>query len=192
MYNSEIYADDTNLHYYMSSANLCDQGVSMDDQSIETSKILFLNETPSFILPKTKLVLYITEKWFRVDNAERNLSIYYNNNYLFTFSKATEVSSKCEQSSLNKPPYNKPSPYLYIGLNRIIADRSQTGSGLCNAEISFLNCYTAPEPDLDINVAQMDFKQKDRENIMWLNHLSFLEPSLEHSPCSGQGKKLFI
>lgn len=69
----------------------------------------------------------------------------------------------------------------------MIADRSFTGSGLCSAEISFLNCFASPQPDLDVDVDQMDFKQRDRENIAWLSHLSFLEPSMEHSPCSGQG-----
>lgn len=97
------------------------------------------------------------------------------------------MNSKCETSSLNQSPYNKPSPYLYIGLNRMIADRSLTGSGLCSAQVSFLNCHAAAQPDLDIDVAQMDFRQKDREHISWINHLSFLEPSMEHSPCSGQG-----
>ena len=187
MHNSELYANETNLNYFMSSLSLCDQGVSIDDRSMDLAKLLVINETQSYIYPKTKIVLYVSEKWFRLDNLERNTSIYYNNKYLFTFSKPSEVSEKCESSSLNEAPYNKPSAYLYIGLNRIIADKSLTGAGLCSAEISFLNCHISPEPDMDIDVAQMDFKQRDRDNIAWSSHLSYQEPSMEHSPCSGQG-----
>lgn len=73
----------------------------------------------------------------------------------------------------------------------MIADRSLVGSGLCSAEISFLNCVADTQPDLDVDVAQMDFKQRDRESIAWISHLSFLEPSMEHSPCSGQGQTFF-
>lgn len=187
MYNSEIYANETNLSYYMSSLNLCDQDV-VQDGSVDISRLLFLNESLSFLNPKSKIVLYISEKWFRVDNLEKNTSFYYNNNYLFTFHKS-KLSEKCEKSLYNTWPYNKISPFLYIGLNRVIADsKLSPGSGLCNAEISFLNCHMNSEPDMEVNVAEMKYNQVDKQNIAWVNPLSYLEPStMEHAPCSGQG-----
>lgn len=187
MFNSEFYANETNLDLYMSSVNLCDQEVTYDE-TVDVSRILLLNETPSYIYPKTKLILYVAEKWLRVDNLERNTSFYYNNNYLFTFEKSPILSDNCEKSFYNKSPYNKSSPFLYIGLNRVIGDKSMVGSGLCNAEISFLNCYTEPEPDIEVNIAEMDFKQLDKEDIVWLTKLNYLEHAMEHAPCSGQGK----
>lgn len=93
MYNSEVYVNETNMDYYMSSVSLCDQGVSIEDRSMDLSKLLLINQTQSYIYPKTKLVLYVTENWFRVDNLERNTTIYYNNKYLFTFSKPNEVKN---------------------------------------------------------------------------------------------------
>lgn len=111
MYNAEIYANETNMDYFMSSLSLCDQGVSIEDRSMDLSKLLFINETPSFIYPKMKIVLYVAENWFRVDNLERTTNIYYNNKYLFTFSKPSEVSQTwlCQ----THPPFDYcPSPIL--------------------------------------------------------------------------------
>lgn len=190
MYNAEVYANDTNIDFFMSSVNLCDQKVDAGDL-VDATRILFLNETPSYIFPKTKLIVYVAEKWIRVDNLERNTSFYYNNDYLFTFWPEA-LSENCRHSSFNKPPLNRLSPFLYIGLNRAIASDpavapTAPGSGLCNAEISFLNCFTEAEPDLEVNIAEMDYKQYDKEDIYWVNKLDYLEHAMEHAPCSGQG-----
>lgn len=185
LHNSEIYANDTNINYYMSSLSLCDQNAQLDEQ-IDLSKILLLNKSLSFINPRTKIAIYITDNWFRVDNLDRNTTLYYSNNYLFTFKKSI-LSNQCEKSYLSE--LNQISPYLYIGLNRAIVDSSLLpGTGLCKAEISFLNCYTNYEPDLDVDVADLKYKLSDSENISWVSPLSYLETSvMEHSPCSAQG-----
>jgi hypothetical protein len=103
----------------MNSVYLCDQGVS--DESVlnkeQISRLLFLNETIGMISPKTKLIIYVSEKWFRIDNLEKGTSLYYNNNYLFTFYE-NNITHSCRETS------NGVSPYLYIGLNRVIADNS--------------------------------------------------------------------
>lgn len=185
MFNSEIYANEANLSYYMSSLNLCEQNVDQQDISVDLSKILLLNESLGFVSPKSKLTIYISEKWFRIDSLEKNASFYYSNDFLFSFRKS-KLSEKCENNSF----YNhKVSPFLYIGLNRVIADsKLEPGSGLCNADISFLNCFTNSEPDVDVNVAEMKYNIQDSETVAWVNLLSYLEPStMEHSPCSGQG-----
>ncbi|CAF0707652.1 unnamed protein product [Brachionus calyciflorus] len=185
LYNSEIYSNETDLTYYMSSENLCDQQVPLDG-SVDLSRLLFLNESLSFINPKSKIAFFISEKWFRVDNLDRNTTLYFNNNYLFNFKKS-KLSEKCEKHSLSD--LNQASPYLYIGLNRVILnDKILPGSGLCKAEISFLNCFTNAEPDIDVDVNELKFKLNDSENITWVSPLSYMENSvMEHSPCSGQG-----
>ena len=194
MYNAEIYANDTNLSFYMSSVNLCDQEYSSQPPLADLSKVLLLNESHSYLNPKSKIIVYISEKWFRIDNLEKKSSFYYNNDFLFTFDQRATLSEKCSKNILNKPPYNRRSPFLYIGLNRVIADAEVSpGSGVCKADISFLNCHMNSEPDMDIKINEMTYKSNDdNETITWVNPLSYLEPSMVHSPCSGQGKDLII
>ena len=184
LYNAEIYSNDTNLRYYMSQLNLCDQeAASM--LSADIARALFLNETLSYINPRSKLVVYVSEKWFRVDSVERNTTFYYNNDYLFTFAKH-KLSEKCESSHLSS--LNKASPYLYIGLNRVIADAKQRpGSGLCSANISFLNCHLNSEPDAFVDSKNMKYKIND-DSITWASPLSYLDPTIEHAVCSGEGR----
>lgn len=155
---------------------------------VDASSLLFLNESSSVLTPKSKVNIYISEKWFRIDNLERNTSSYYNNDFLFTFHQQN-ITDRCKEN-LKKfsSSYDKLSPFLYIGLNRAIVDAKHLpGSGLCSANISYLNCYTNEEPDMDISVANMDFKQNDNESISWVNSLNYLEPSVQHQYCSGQG-----
>ncbi len=191
MYNSEIYSNDTNLDYYMSSVNLCDQDYSPNDSSNEMSRLLFLNESANFLSPKSRLTVYVSEKWFRIDDEAEETSVYYNNDYLFTFDNTKGLSETCEKNSMNKHPYNRLSPYLYIGLNRVIGDFSLApGSGLCNAEISFLNCYSKYRPDMDINVDEMKYTQNEDDSILWVNPLNYFEPAMEHTKCSGQGNNV--
>ena len=188
MYNAEIYANDTDLSFYMSSVNLCDQEFS-NDSLADVSKVLLLNESHSYINPKSKIIVYISEKWFRIDNLEKRTSFYYNNDFLFTFGRNASLSEKCSRNSLNKWPYNRRSPFLYIGLNRVIADsKVSPGAGVCKADISFLNCHMNTEPDMHIKVNEMTYESNDdNETITWVNPLNYLEPSMVHSPCSGQG-----
>ena len=184
LYNAEIYANDTNLRYYMSKLNLCDQDTQMSTAAHDLSKVLLLNETLDFLNPNSKLVVYISDKWFRIVSMERNKSFYYNNNYLFTFAKHNVANDECNKSELNKA-----SPYLYIGLNRVIASANmRPGSGLCGANISFINCYlNEREPDALIDVKNMMYKLNDNETIQWVQPLAHLESTLEHPACSGQG-----
>ncbi|RNA09284.1 signal CUB and EGF-like domain-containing 1 isoform X1, partial [Brachionus plicatilis] len=185
LHNSEIHSNDTNFNFYMSSLSLCDQNAE-PNEPIDLSKILLLNKSLSFINPRTKIAIYITDNWFRIDNLDRNTTLYYSNNYLFTFKKSI-LSNQCEKNYLSQ--FNHISPFLYIGLNRAIVDSSlQPGTGLCKAEISFLNCYSNEQPDLEVNVADLKYKLSDSENISWISPLSYLETSvMEHSPCSAQG-----
>ncbi len=172
----------------MSSVNLCDQEFTKEPK-VEIDRVLLLNESQSYINPKSKLIVYISEKWFRVDNLEKKSSFYYNNEYLFTFGRNVSLSEKCLKNPLSKPPYNRRSPYLYLGLNRVIADHKVSpGSGLCRADISFLNCHINNEPDMNIKVNDMSYESNDNnETITWVNPLNYLEPSMVHSQCSGQG-----
>ena len=64
------------------------------------------------------------------------------------------------------------------------------GSGLCNAEISFLNCYSKYRPDMDINVDEMKYTQNEDDSILWVNPLNYFEPAMEHTKCSGQGNNV--
>ena len=177
----------------MSSVNLCDQEFTKEPQ-IDTSRILLLNESRSYINPKSKIIVYISEKWFRIDNLEKRSSFYYNNEYLFTFGRNVTLSETCAKNQLNKPPYNRRSPYLYLGLNRVIADaKLSPGAGLCKADISFLNCHMNNEPDMKIDVNEMSYVSNDNnETITWVNPLNYLEPSMVHSQCSGQGFLLLM
>lgn len=177
----------------MSSVNLCDQEFTKEPQ-FDIQRLLLLNESQSYINPKSKIIVYISEKWFRVDNLEKKSSFYYNNDYLFTFGRNVNhsLSDKCLKSNLSKPPYNRRSPYLYLGLNRVIADsKVSPGSGLCQADISFLNCHINNEPDMSIKVDDMTYQSNDKnQTITWVNPLNYLEPSMVHSQCSGQGEHL--
>lgn len=181
-----MYANETNISYYMSSVNLCDQEY-VYDPLVDISKILLLNESVAYLNPKSKIIIYVSEKWFRVDSLEKNTSFYYNNDYLFTFHKAA-LSERCSKHPMNKPPLNRLSPYLYIGLNRAIADaKISPGSGLCKVDVSFLDCQMSAQPDSDINVTEMKYKINDNETISWVTELNYLEPAIEHQPCSAQG-----
>ncbi len=191
IFNAEIYANDSSLSYYLSSVNLCDQGVAPDPNTpIDISSLLFLNESNGFLTPQSKVIIYVSEKWFRIDNPEKNASFYYNSDYLFTFRRA-QLTERCKSSPYYTHPLNRPSPFLYIGLNRVIADVSQApGSGLCSARISMLNCFMNSQPDLDVNVQGVNYNQVDKENIVWVNPLGHLEPAShtsEHPACSAQG-----
>jgi hypothetical protein len=201
IYNAEIYANDTNLSFYKSSTSLCDgagattsgdqatDSTSTDaeaDQDVdEFERLLFLNESSSYVNPKTKLIVYIGEKWFRVDNLERNSSIYYNSEHLFTFGNGSStLSERCSLDSHSM----RASPFLYVGLNRAIAEaKLLPGSGLCSANISFLNCHMNADADMNVDVKEMKYIQNDNDSIAWVNSLSYLEPTVEHTPCSGEG-----
>lgn len=161
---------------------MCDQGVN-DDLVIsqdQISRLLFLNESTSLLNPKAKVVIYIAEKWFRIDNIDKKTSLYYNNKYLFTFNENKQ--DQCKEYS------NLKSPFLYIGLNRVIADSQLLpGKGLKQAKISFLNCFLNGEPDMKINVKDMRYTYGDGESLFWTSPLNFLEPADDHTPCSAQG-----
>jgi hypothetical protein len=192
IFNAEIYANDSHLNYYMSSVNLCEQ-VSELDPKLDLQKLLFLNESTDYLTPQSKIVIYVSEKWFRIDNLEKNKTFYYNSDYLFTF-KNPGLSSKCKESAYLTQKLSRASPFLYIGLNRVIADGSiLPGSGLCGAKISFLNCHVNSEPDLDVNVNDVRYKQTDHDNIMWIHQLEYSEPASlvsERPACSAQGNYL--
>ena len=189
IFNAEIYSNDSSLNYYLSSVNLCDQGVA-PDPSIDISSLLYLNESNSFLTPQSKMIIYVSEKWFRVDNLEKKTSFYYNSDYLFTFRKP-QLTERCKANPFYDYPLNRPSPYLYIGLNRVIADsKLAAGSGLCGAKISMLNCNLNSEPDLDVNVQEEKFNHIDKDNIVWTHPLGHSEPASpisQHPACSAQG-----
>ena len=93
-----------------------------------------------------------------------------------------------DQSSENgNCGYFERKSYLYIGLNRAIDDKLQVGKGLCEAKISFINCYSNEEPNIDVDIRGMSFKNNDNDSIEWINELRYLEPTTEHPPCSGEG-----
>jgi hypothetical protein len=186
MYNAEIYSNKTNLNYFMSSLNLCDQDY-VHSSTFNVSKLLFLNESNRFISAKSKLTVYVAEKWFRIENEDRNEKVYYNNDYLFTF-RAQNLSDTCLKSEINTHPFNRISPYLYIGLNRVIADaRLLPGTGLCKANISFLNCFMNEKPDMNIDVNNLEYTASDTKHIDWIYPLAYMEPTSEHQACSAQG-----
>ena len=145
----------------MNSVYLCDQGITEDlalNQE-HLSKLLFLNQTDNILSPKSKTIIYVGEKWLRIDSLEKNSSLYYNNNYLFTFTDST--LNECK----NYPV--KSSPYLYIGLNRMIANNQiQSGNGLKNFKISMLNCFVNQEPDMKINIKEMKYTYGDGETLV--------------------------
>jgi hypothetical protein len=180
----------------MSSANLCTQQQSSSSMApsnaadINLSQLLFLNESTSFLYPRSKINIYITEKWFRIDDIEQGTTFYYNNEFLFTFYKSRQSYI---YSKMPDCPLSKLSPFLYIGLNRVIADASiKPGSGLCSASISFLNCHINSEPEMDINVKEMTYNVGDSETMMWVNPLNYLEPTINHKECSGEGTRTFL
>lgn len=145
----------------MNSVYLCDQGITEDAalNQDHLSKLLFLNETDKVIDPKSKVIIYIGEKWFRIDSLETNTSLYYNNNYLFTFTENT--LDDCKDYPV------KTSPYLYIGLNRVIASSQlNQGKGLSNAKISMLNCFLNQEPDMKIDIKEMRYSYGDAETMV--------------------------
>jgi hypothetical protein len=192
MFNAEIYANDSSMSYYLSSVNLCDQGVAPDPASpIDLASLLFLNESSGYLTPQSKVVIYVSEKWFRVDNLEKNTSFYYNSDYLFTFRRA-QLTERCKSSPYyGHSPLNRASPFLYIGLNRVIADAQLApGSGMCSAKISMLNCHMNSQPDLEVNVQGMNYNHADKDNIVWVSPLGYTEPPspiADHPACSAQG-----
>ena len=167
----------------MNSVYLCDQSINNDlvINEDQLSNLLLLNESFNLLTPKSKIVIYVGEKWFRIDNLDTNTSLYYNNKYMFTFNDSS-LSEQCKDYSTRE------SPYLYIGLNRVIGDSEiEPGKGLCQAKISFLNCFINPEPDMKINVKEMRYTYGDSESLFWVTPLSYIEQSSDHLACSAQG-----
>lgn len=192
MYNAEIYANDTSLSYYLSSASLCAQGISSPHSNLDIPSLLFLNESINYITPLSKINIYVAEKWFRVEYADKNASsFFYNSDYLFTF-RNDRNQAKCQANSYSAYPMNRTSPFLYIGLNRAIADANLSpGSGLCSVKISMMNCNLHQQPDLDVDIKEIKYTHLDNDNIIWINPLSYTEPSSsvsDHPSCSAQGK----
>lgn len=156
----------------------------MCNQPVQSNINLLLNESIGYLYPNQKLIIYIADKWLRIDNLETNMSQTYDGYDLFRFSRL-KTAQDCEYGGeiLKNSTLN----YLYVGFNRAIGDRSLTGSGVCNAKISFVNCYSNLEPSIDINVKEMSYINNDNQSIHWVHELNYLEPTPEHTPCSGQG-----
>ena len=132
-----------------------------------------------FLFAKQRLVIYISNKWLRIDNMETNLSQVYQGDHLFRFHELSSTNESCGYSEIKS--------YLFIGLNRAINDKSQVGSGLCKAKVSFINCYASDEPSMDIDVRDMKYKNNDNNSIEWVDEIRYLDPTPVHPPCSGEG-----
>ena len=112
---------------------------------------------------------------------ETNTSSIFKGDDLFRFQES--VSSESEK----KCGYAEWKSYLFIGLNRAINDKKQVGKGLCQAKISFMNCYSGEEPSIEVDVRGMSFTNNDNDSIEWTNELRYLDPTPDHPPCSGEG-----
>ena len=182
VHNAEIYANDSNLIFYKNSIFLCEQNRSLLSYE-ELSELLFLNETRNVLHHKTKIAVYISEKWLRVDYLANGTSSYFRDDSMFTFEECDET--KCT----NLDHHKKISKYIYIGLNRVIGDINLSpGSGLKSVNVSFLNCFIDSKPDADIDVKNMNSEINDKSNILWESVLKYSEYSTLHPECSGQGK----
>jgi hypothetical protein len=124
-----------------------------------------------------KLALYITDKWIRIDNLETNYTQIFSGEHLFRFHDLPNDNCGVIDEKA----------YLYIGLNRAVNDRADVGRGLCEAQVSFLNCYANEEPSMDVDVKSMSYTNNDKSTIEWVNELRYLEPTPEHPACSGEG-----
>ncbi|CAF3547058.1 unnamed protein product [Rotaria socialis] len=153
------------------TVNIFNQQVSVEYHSTNENKIDFFEQSVTLLGPGDDLSIFISNEWIYIENKQRNqsrLTVFFNETNPFLFDQYSSAT------------------HLVIGLNRNVSG-TQTGIGLCLANITFIECDTNQQAALNIDVDNKRFEQQDFENITWISHLTYLDPNADIRECAAQG-----
>ena len=123
-FNSKGFNDEDNKT--IRTVNIFNQQVSIEYHSTNENKIDFFEQSVTLLGPGDDLSIFISNEWIYIENKQRNqsrLTVLFNETNPFLLDQYSSAT------------------HLVIGLNRNVSG-TQTGIGLCLANITFIECYT--------------------------------------------------